>query len=510
MKRIFLLLAIVALLGIQALPAQAEKGIASGFVKWFQDNMGLEIGSVTIGGVGYSKAVLAPEVRIGRLKMGLYFPVIYKDDLFNPATWYRPGGNNEWNFGADYWATDIPKAALDLVSDVVLKFKYLEYGRQLEDPFFFKVGNLHDLTVGHGLIMRGYRNDTDFPGIRRTGVNLGLEVKPIGLELLASDLPVPEIVGARLYFMPFKKSRLAFGVSAVADLAAAKELEGQAGWDAAVGNVVLGGAGVDVDVPIVPRSALLGLRAYAGAAVNTAFVTADFTSPLAGGKTITSQDTMDILWNGLPRNWGAAAGLAGNVAFIDWRLEYRYYTGVFRSSFFDSTYERSRSQLVQKYMTYLDDPTSLSDAATVMGVYGEAGFSILKEKLTLVAGYMWPWSLSSGGPALLNAEDELHLALVIKKGLIPVVDLHGAIYYDKWGLVSSIADGSFEFFDSRTALAGEVVFPVPGSPNLGVAAIFKAIVARNADGSVIYVDPSDISKGVKIIPAITIETRISF
>ncbi len=510
MKRILLALAIVALIGVQALPAQADKGIASGFIKWFQDNMGLEIGSVTIGGVGYSKAVLAPEVRIGRLKMGLYFPVIYKDDLFDPSSWYKPGGNNEWNFGADYWATDIPKAALDLVSDVVLKFKYLEYGRQLEDPFFFKVGNLHDLTVGHGLIMRGYRNDTDFPGIRRTGVNLGFEVRPVGIELLASDLPVPEIVGARLYFMPLKKSRLAFGVSAVADLAAAKELEGQGSWDAAVGKIILGGAGLDFDFPIVPKGALLGLRAYAGAAVNTAFVTADFASPLTGSsKTITSQDTMDILWNGMPRNWGAAAGLAGNVAFIDWRLEYRYYTGVFRSSFFDSTYERSRSQLVQEYMTYLDDPTSLSDDPTVMGVYGEAGFSILKEKLTLVAGYMWPWSLASGA-GLLNADDELHLALVIKKGLIPVVDLHGAIYYDKWGLVSSIADGSFEFFDSRTALAGEVVFPVPGSPNLGIAAIFKAIVARDAEGSVIYVDPSDISKGVKVVPAITIETRISF
>ena len=111
MKRIFLLLTIVVILGVQALPAQAGQGIASGFIKWFQDNMGLEIGSVTIGGVGYSKAVLAPEVRIGRLKMGLYFPVIYKDDLFDPASWYRPGGNNEWNFGSEYWDSEIGRAS---------------------------------------------------------------------------------------------------------------------------------------------------------------------------------------------------------------------------------------------------------------------------------------------------------------------------------------------------------------------------------------------------------------
>ena len=61
------------------------------------------IGSVTIDGTSYSKVVLAPEVRIGRLKLGLYLPVIYNGDLFNPSTWYEPGGNNEWDFGSAYW-----------------------------------------------------------------------------------------------------------------------------------------------------------------------------------------------------------------------------------------------------------------------------------------------------------------------------------------------------------------------------------------------------------------------
>ena len=39
----------------------------------------------------------------------------------------------------------------------------------------------------------------------------------------------------------------------------------------------------------------------------------------------------------------------GNVLFIDWRLEYRYFTGVFRPAFFDSGYERQAPSLVQEW-----------------------------------------------------------------------------------------------------------------------------------------------------------------
>ena len=227
MKRIILFIALLTLLAPASLLAQAG-GPAASVMAWMKDNMGMEIGSVTIDGTSYSKVVLAPEVRIGRLKLGLYLPVIYNDDLFNPSTWYEPGGNNEWDFGARYWGTNTFKAVMDVAADLVLKVKYLEYGQPLEDPFFVKIGNLHDLTIGHGLIMRNYRNDSDFPSIRRTGVNTGIDFGRFGFEALANDLPVPEVFGARLYFRPIKNSKLAFGISGVADLAASKDLAGTA------------------------------------------------------------------------------------------------------------------------------------------------------------------------------------------------------------------------------------------------------------------------------------------
>ena len=117
MKRIILFITLLALLAPAAVLAQAG-GPAASVMAWMKDNMGMEIGSVTIDGTSYSKVVLAPEVRIGRLKLGLYLPVIYNDDLFNPSTWYEPGGNNEWDFGAGYWGVNTFKAVMDVAADL--------------------------------------------------------------------------------------------------------------------------------------------------------------------------------------------------------------------------------------------------------------------------------------------------------------------------------------------------------------------------------------------------------
>ena len=510
MKRIIIFIALLTLLAPAAVFSQAG-GPAASVMAWMKDNMGMEIGSVTIDGTSYSKVVLAPEVRIGRLKLGLYLPVIYNEDLFNPSTWYEPGGNNEWDFGARYWSSgDTIGGIMDVAADIILKVKYLEYGQPLDDPFFVKIGNLHDLTIGHGLIMRNYRNDSDFPSIRRTGVNTGIDFGRFGFEALANDLPVPEIFGARLYFRPIKNSKLAFGISGVADLAASKDLAGTA-YAAAADNFVFVGSGVDLDLPIIKSNALFSLRAFADASVTIPYVKTGFASPNVGAtQDIASGFQTSLIWDGGPKNWGAATGFLGNVLFIDWRLEYRYFTGIFRPAFFDSTYERSRSIYVQQYIGYLDGTQSISTAPTVMGIYGEAGFSLFKDKLTLTAGYMWPWDPAVGFTLSAVANDEFHAGVTIKKGLIPVVDVAGAIYYDKWGLVNSLADGSFVFFDEKTAFAGEIEIPIPSTPNLAVGVIFKAVAERDSLGNIVFIDSADPSKGIKMAPAITIETRFRF
>lgn len=513
MKRLLIITLLIA--AILPSAVMAQEGPGAKVFDWLRDNMGMEMGSVSIDGTSYSKVVLTPNVSLGKLKLGFYLPIIYTKDLFDPSSWYAPGGNNEWSFGTEYWGDDTWLAIKDTAADLILKIKYLEYGQPLDDPFFVKVGNLKNLTMGHGLILRNYRNDSDFPSIRRTGLNTGIDFGGFGFEALANDLPFPEIFGARLYFRPIKSSKLAFGFSGVADIAAAKDLADTTGttdYSAAADNFTFIGTGIDLDLPIIEKNAILGIRAFADASVTVPYIKSKiFAAQLPfATQDIESGLQTDMIWDGGPQNWGAATGFMGNLLFIDWRLEYRYFTGIFRPAFFDSTYERSRSAYVTKYLDYLDGRSTAS-APTVMGIYGEAGFTLFKDKLMLQAGYMWPWNPEDGFTLSATADDEFHAGLGIKKGLIPVVDLAGAIYYDKWNLVGSIVDDTFEFFDEKTAFAGEIEIPIPGTPNLAIGLIFKAVAKRNPiTGNVEYKTLGDPSSGVKMTPSITMETRFRF
>ncbi len=481
----------------------------SGLVKWLREALGFEIGSVTIDETTYSKAVIQPNLAFGKVKLGLYLPIIYSKDLFNPNDWYHPAGNDEWSFGsAQFKDKSYVDGAIDLAKDLALKIKYFEYGTQLQDPFFLKVGNLEDLTLGHGLIMRNYANDTDFPSIRRLGFEMGLDTGGGGFELVANDLTDPEIFGLRGFFRPVPGFKLAIGASAVVDWAPASVDPGLGVADDAIKLI---GTGVDIDLPIV-QSSLLGIRAFADGALTLPYAAASFTY---NGVPVSAGLKTDIVWSdGKLKNWGAAGGLLGNVLFIDWRLEYRYFTGNFRPSFFDTTYDRMRGQYAIQYLGYITQPSTYSATPSVMGIYGEGGFKLLKDKLSFTFGYMWPWSLdaTSVQDQLVKSADEFHAKLVIKKGLIPIVDLAGAITYDKRGLASSIADKSFKFLDSNTTFGGELDLPVPKTPNLDLAILFQTVPVRNDDGTIDYTAKgADAAAGIPALkPSITIETRFHF
>jgi hypothetical protein len=252
------------------------------------------------------------------------------------------------------------------------------------------------------------------------------------------------------------------------------------------------------------QSSLLGIRLFADAATNLPLITKDFTYNSLAVSTSAPAD----LWDQAIKNWGAAGGLMGNVLFIDWRLEYRYFNGNFRPSFFDSTYDRMRGQYAAQYLAELSNPP-VDAAPTTMGIYGEGGFKFMKDKLSFTFGYMWPWSLDASSiQDQLNSKDEFHARLAIKKGLIPIFDLAGAVTYDKRGLAKSIADKSFSLLDENTLFGGELDIPVPKTPNLDLAILFKTVPVRDGSGNVVY---KDAAAGIpEIKPSISIETRFHF
>jgi FecR protein. len=473
------------------------------FMKWLRESLAMEIGSETMpDGVTYSKAVLQPVFQFGAARLGLYLPIIFSSNLFDPSDWYHPGGNDEWSFGwAQFSRGEYFEGAIDFAKDLALKLKYFEYGEQLRDPFFLKAGNLDDLSLGHGLLMRNYANDTEFPALRRLGFELGLEASGGGFELVANDLTDPEILGARLFVRPFKGWSLGIGVSGVADLSPGSVIPSLKD-----GGMALLGSALDLDLPIL-RSEAFGLRAFADAGAFAPYLRSALGALSPGLQYQLVYDPR----TGTIGNWGASSGLIGSLAFFDWRLEYRYFTGAFRPSLFDGTYDRMRGQYAAQYVAYLLGSSGGSADSKAMGVYGEGGFRLFEDRLSFSLGYMWPWSFAAGSTANAMlarealANDEFHARLALKKGLIPFFDLAGAITYDRRGLAKALAEGNFGVLDANTLFGGEIDLPIPKAPGLDLALTFKTMPLRNASGSIVYEDEA---RGIpKLKPSIGIETR---
>ena len=457
------------------------------FIDKIMKLLGFEIGSVTIGGETYAKAIIQPKFAFGKFKAALYLPIIYKTDMFDPSDWYHPVGangeeNDEWSFGYDKYVNDEGALAIirDALDDLFLKIRYIEIGEQ-RDPFFIKFGNLHNITIGHGMIMRNYANDADFPTERKVGLNLGLDLKKLGFEAMVNDAADPEIFGTRFYLKPAAPAfPMAIGISAIADI----NPEGLAGDETAVnGNPIFINAGADIDLPFIHTDAL------------SIIMFSDFALMLpyfreAVGSIPEGFVSDAILYDGSLKNWGVAAGFMGNILMVDYRLEWRFFDGTFSPAFYSILYDRKRSGYVADLVEYLNNQDDPAYDVQYMGVYGEAGFTI--DKLFYVeAGYFWPWPIGAA-PALWPV-DTLHVEFGLFRDALP---LYGSIAMDRIGIVSNVKDGvSWSFFDENLYFSGELVYPI--STVLDLALAVTTNVTENDDGT------------KKVSPSVSILTRFT-
>ncbi len=473
-------------------PAPKTNSALDNFMTALRDIMGLEIGSVTIGGTTWAKVVLQPTFKTGNLKAALYLPLIYHDDMFNPSDYYRPAGNREWSFGTDQPNTIA--GVEDFAVDVLLKIKYIEWGRQ-RDPFFFKVGNLNDITIGHGLIMRDFANDADFPSVRRIGVNLGLDLGGFGVEAMVNDAADPEVFGGRMYIRPIPGVRAALGFSTLVDINPARDfIDIPAG---AVGPVPAGSPifispGIDLDLPFV-ESDPFSLVAFADGALMLPYFRSSPSIGLTGGTVINSGFASDAVYDksaAMPfKNWGFATGLFGNLIIRDltWRLEFRDYTGVFVPQFYSSGYERQRNTLVHNVLAYLHDPADPVWNTQNMGIFGEGGIS-LDRLFSLKLSYFWPWDRNSAGDfTFLN--DDFAVKFILQKGVIPVVNIWGSISYERTNFVRSIQHG-VNLFDANTVVSTSINYPV--TDNLDVTLLYTTTAQRDSSGNLVYASAGDL------------------
>ena len=481
--------------------APAQGSFMDGVFAALHNVLAFEIGTITIDGQAYGMAVLEPTFTTGKLKMALYLPIIYHSNMLDPGNWYHPGGNDEWSFGTDQGG-DPARVVADFSRDLLLKFKYVEYGRQ-RDPFFLKLGNLEDITIGHGLVMRNFANDADFPSIRRLGVNVGADFGGGGFEAMVSDavpniingtVYPPDIMGARLYVRPVPGFRGALGISTIVDLNPAADYFSPDGsiLPPAAGSPFFVFPGADLDLPFVESDAF-GLVFFTDTAFFLPFLRSSPTDPAV--TSIPAGFQQSALWSPPSairlKNWGASAGFFGNLIIPDftWRLEYRIYTGVFMPELYDSSYVRTRNQYVLSTLVYLTDPTNHAFNVYNMGIYGEAGFT-LSRIFAVKAGYFWPWVAdpSTGTWAASQSNPDRFVAsFELMKGAIPFVNLSGALSYERTNLFyggslpTSLNDA---FFSAYTDFAARITYSI--SPIMDISLLYTITPVFNPDGSLHY------------------------
>jgi hypothetical protein len=459
-------------------PAPKTNSALDNLMTALRDILGLEIGSITIGGQTYALVSLEPTFTIGKLKTALYLPIIYQGDMFNSNDWYHPLGNNEWSFGTDQGSNALDIVS-DLMRDLLLKIKYIEWGRQ-RDPFFLKVGNLEDITIGHGLIMRNFANDADFPAVRRVGLNIGGDLDSWGAEAMVNDAASPDIFGGRIFVRPIPSFKMALGFSALIDLDPGKDWVGGPGL---VGDPIFINPGIDLDLPFIEGDAFSLVMFIDGAALLPYFRS----QPAAPYASIPPGLYLKAIYDpnqALPiRNWGAAAGIFGNLIIRDftYRLEFRDYNGGFIPQIYSSNYERQRNFFISQLLNSLVAPT---DTQT-LGIFGEGGFSMNK-LFSFNLSYFWPWTTDSSG--LTFANDQFSATFTLQKGVIPVVNIWGSISYVRTNFMPTILQkgvgGGLNLFDANTLVSARINYPI--AETIDVSLLYTTTAHRNPDGTIYY------------------------
>lgn len=468
-----------------------EKGAPNPLIEFLTKVFGMEVGSVTIDGTTYSKAVLSPVLTVDDFRLGLYLPVVYTNDLFSQSDWYRPRGNDEWSFGSDQ-SSNID-GAKDFGTDLLLKVKFLEWGSQ-DDPFYLKVGNLRTMTLGHGSVVQNLANDQDFPSVRKVGINAGVRLGNLALEGLVDDATQPSVVGGRIA-VGLVGDQVALGVQGVADLEFASEVDASL-W----GDPILLVGGVDLQLfrlsgPLFSTTAFVDVNTLA-LYNRVAQDATGFTPAIEGGL------NTKTFWHDELGSLGGEAGVFGKVAVVDYRLSFQAERGVYRNALFQGNYYRTRTETLAAVIAYTTDAefAQAADQAVTLGIYGGAGFNL--GLLTLETAYRYPLVFDGESVRFSEESDAFRLRLEVPKDKIPFVELSGSVTYERTQFAKTIADGG-DLLDARSLFRAEVVWGMAPGADLVVGVTTAAL--RSVEGDLVFEDGLP-----KVGPTISIDTRVSF
>ena len=336
-RRVVLTLTIGLLIFFLTLPTSTPAEEDPGLTAFQQPDFltsGLYGGGLTfIGTSPYIQLQAQPDVSFGKIGIGLDLVVLYNPYATDTGSQFLAEDGESW---------DSPSTWLRLI-------RYVSYA-QPYDPFYFRLGELDYLTIGHGSIMSGYSN-YDRRGLR---VNLRKSNNRYGVETMVNDLGNPLIFGGRLFYRPFLRpennnflTRFELGGTYLTDIDP-NPLED--------GEEPLIALGVDAGFPLIERSTFR-LDLYNDFAVlNTLSpkpedMFEDPEEPLEM-ESVEQEPTRRLESapiggeDATPAKefaWGNAVGVGFTFSKALFKLEYRVLGEEYIPSIFDYTYESAKS-----------------------------------------------------------------------------------------------------------------------------------------------------------------------
>ena len=347
-------------------PAQEDPGLVAleqpGFL-----TSGLYGGGLTfIGTSPYIQLQAQPDIPLGKVNIGLDLIVLYNPYATDTGSQFLAEDGESW---------DSPSTWLRLI-------RYVSYA-QPYDPFYFRLGELDYLTIGHGSIMSGYSN-YDRRGLR---VNLRKSNSRYGVETVVNDLGRPLIFGGRLFYRPFLRPENNNALTQFEDQPSPRsknnnfftrfELGGTYLTDIdpnpqEVGEDPLTALGVDAGFPLIERSTFR-LDLYNDfATLNTLSPKPEDMSeePEEQLETESTEQEPTRRLESAPIGgedatpakeftWGNAIGVGFAIPKASFKLEYRVLGEGYIPSVFDYTYESAKSLAPEPDMPdFLDLETS--------------------------------------------------------------------------------------------------------------------------------------------------------
>ncbi|SMD31854.1 hypothetical protein SAMN04488029_0192 [Reichenbachiella faecimaris] len=335
-----------------------------------------------IDGKAYAGLVLAPELKFGKVGVGIDVPILYGlDDKTIRTEMFEDG-----------------VGALRLI-------RYVRYGQQKVDPVYVKVGDLSGTMIGFGGLVNNYTNSVSYEK-RKIGLHYDINVKGLaGIEGMCSDFDPasfnlfvirPYVRPLSWTFIPIVKT-LEIGTTILSDhdqttLIGSEEArstyafteEGIRAFGIDMGVTLLTVPFIQID--LFANYSKLDVATEALADTLSVLQTAGFIS---------------MPTNSFEKGSGVSAGFNFRFNFIadllstDIRIERLSYSDYYLPQFFDGAYEIDKDSKI----------LALASAEKMKGIYGSLKGHILK-KLTLGGSLMIPDEISETAPAVvtLNAD----------------------------------------------------------------------------------------------------------